>query len=331
MRILKKACVFIGMAVGAGFASGREITDYFLKYGENWKLMVAFSGLLFFAVVIGADEIISKKKVKTYSEYLITVMGKKTAIFTEWVSGLFFFAMFFAMTSASGTAAEEMFGLDYMSGVLFTLALSFIVMVKGIKAVETLSIVIVPFLMVGICIIGRKCGVAEISNIRLSGGIKAAVIYVSYNTISTASLMIQSERRKNKTDSIILAAICGLTLTVMGIMIGNAILTTEGAFEAEFPFAAAARRFGGKVRCTYSLIFILSVLTTAICDAVAGVDFLKEKTGIGNLKASIIITIGGVVFSQIKFSEFVSTVYPLFGIAGIMQFLGTLLFLIRKK
>ena len=134
MRILKKACVFIGMAVGAGFASGREITDYFLKYGENWKLMVAFSGLLFFAVVIGADEIISKKKVKTYSEYLITVMGKKTAIFTEWVSGLFFFAMFFAMTSASGTAAEEMFGLDYTSGVLFTIALSFIVMVKGIKA-----------------------------------------------------------------------------------------------------------------------------------------------------------------------------------------------------
>ena len=47
-KSLKKSCLLIGMVVGAGFASGREITDYFLLYGERWKTGIAVSGALFF-------------------------------------------------------------------------------------------------------------------------------------------------------------------------------------------------------------------------------------------------------------------------------------------
>lgn len=105
------------MVVGAGFASGREITDYFLIYGEKWKIGILLSSLMFFLISFAVTDIINRKKIKSYTEYLSVVIGGKTAVFTEWISGLFFFTMFFAMTAAAGSAAEEMFGVNYRVGV----------------------------------------------------------------------------------------------------------------------------------------------------------------------------------------------------------------------
>lgn len=82
------------MVVGAGFASGREITDYFLIYGEKWKIGILLSSLMFFLISFAVTDIINRKKIKSYTEYLSVVIGGKTAVFTEWISGLFFLRCF---------------------------------------------------------------------------------------------------------------------------------------------------------------------------------------------------------------------------------------------
>ena len=60
LKAVKKSCVFVGMVVGAGFASGREITDYFLVFGNGWKVGTAAAGILFFLVFWAVTEIINK-------------------------------------------------------------------------------------------------------------------------------------------------------------------------------------------------------------------------------------------------------------------------------
>ena len=106
------AALYIGTIMGAGFASGREITDYFLLFGDKWKAGMLLSGMLFLIVSTAVTDIINQNGIKTYSEYLDVVMGGKSAVFTEWVSGLFFFVMFFAMTAAAHDA-----GLSVMAHV----------------------------------------------------------------------------------------------------------------------------------------------------------------------------------------------------------------------
>ena len=66
MRTIKKACVFTGMAVGAGFASGREITDYFLEYGGVWVSGLLFAGVLFFLAVCGTSLIVRREGTADY-------------------------------------------------------------------------------------------------------------------------------------------------------------------------------------------------------------------------------------------------------------------------
>lgn len=90
LKTLKKACVFIGMVVGAGFASGREITDYFLLFGDKWKAGMLLSGMLFLIVSTAVTDIINQNGIKTYSEYLDVVMGGNRLFLLNGYPGCFF-------------------------------------------------------------------------------------------------------------------------------------------------------------------------------------------------------------------------------------------------
>ena len=140
LRTIKKACVFTGMAVGAGFASGREITDYFLEYGGVWVSGLLFAGVLFFLAVCGTSLIVRREGTADYGGYLSCIMGRRAAAFTLWVSGLFFFVMFFAMISASATAASELFGIPERAGAAVFVLVCAVIILNGIDAVEKMSL-----------------------------------------------------------------------------------------------------------------------------------------------------------------------------------------------
>ncbi len=320
------------MVVGAGFASGREITDCFLRYGSGWRSGVIISGALFFLLFAATVDVINQNGICTYKEYLRTIMGERQAVFTEWVSGLFFFVMFFAMTSAAGSAAREMFGMDFKIGVGALLLVCAVVMVKGMSAIETISLLLVPLLATGIGIIGAKAGGGR--DLDLKGGpvMLSAVIYVSYNTISSASVLVQAEKSKSRYDGVITGLICGTAMTLMGIAIGNAVLSGgRYAVGTELPFAFVSRSLGRDYFFAYGAVFLASVLTTAVCNGIAATAFLEEKTSIGHNASVGILIVLATVFSTVSFSDFVSKIYPLFGIAGVLQLLNTLLFYIKKK
>ena len=43
---LKIAGVYIGLVIGAGFASGREVKTFFTSYGKIWPAGMKFTGVL---------------------------------------------------------------------------------------------------------------------------------------------------------------------------------------------------------------------------------------------------------------------------------------------
>ena len=321
------------MVVGAGFASGREITDYFLIYGEKWKIGILLSSLMFFLISFAVTDIINRKKIKSYTEYLSVVIGGKTAVFTEWISGLFFFTMFFAMAAAAGSAAEEMFGVNYRVGVAVSLIICAFVMSNGMGALEILSVVLVPALIIGIAAIGGK----SVGNPRIladCGGsiVLSSIIYVSYNTISTASVIVQSEDAGGKSDSLITGVICGAAMGFMGIVIGNAILSaSDNVINSQLPFSAVASSLGGIYNAVYTLVVIAAVFTTAVCNGIAAVAFAVEKIHINRRRAVTLLIASAAMFSVISFSDFVSKIYPLFGLAGVLQMLNTAVCFFKKN
>ncbi len=332
MKSIKKACLFIGMVVGAGFASGREISDYFLVYGNKWTLGILLSGLLFFVYATAVTNIINKKRINSFHDYLNLIMGKNSAIFTEWVSGLFFCMMFFAMVSAAGSAAREIFGINFWLGVFLMIAVCAVVLAMGINAIENISVIIVPLLVIGVALIGSKSGTVNLSDSTKGSVIISSVIYVSYNTMTAASVIAEEEKGSSRLDGLFMGLLCGVAMTFMGYYIGKTILYSgNDALNAELPFAAAAKNIGGAYNMAYALVFITAVYTTAVCDGMAAIRCISDKLRVSSKSALFLLVILAVLFSFVSFSDFVSKIYPVFGVAGILQLIYTIKFFIKPE
>ena len=328
LRTIKKACVFTGMAVGAGFASGREITDYFLEYGGVWVSGLLFAGVLFFLAVCGTSLIVRREGTADYGGYLSCIMGRRAAAFTLWVSGLFFFVMFFAMISASATAASELFGIPERNGAAVFVLVCAVIILNGIDAVEKISLFLVPALVLGITLmVPENWSMAETLEPKGGSVYISAVIYVSYNVIAAPALVIGEGRPASAREDILTGLMCCAALTVMGIAAGGGILSADGASAAEFPLAAVAESRGDMFKYCYTAVFAIALLTTAVCNGMAAADFAAERFGIGRKTAAVFMLGASVPLSGISFSAFVSKIYPLFGLAGILQLVGTIVYL----
>ncbi|MEA4968381.1 MAG: hypothetical protein VB048_09735 [Bacteroidaceae bacterium] len=332
MKSIKKACLFIGMVVGAGFASGREITDYFLVYGSKWTIGILFSGVLFFIYSTAVTSIINKNKINSFHDYLNLIMDTKFAFFTEWVSGLFFCMMFFAMVSAAGSAAREIFGINFWLGVFLMIAACAAVLALGINAIENISVIIVPLLVIGIALIGAKSGTVTLNENTKTSVIMSSIIYVSYNTMTAASVIAEENKGTSRYDGIIMGLLCGVAMTFMGYFIGKTILYFGSVtINSELPFAAAAKKIGGIYNIAYAMVFITAVYTTAVCDGMAAIRCISDKLRISSKKSLILLIILAVMFSFVSFTDFVSKIYPVFGVAGILQLIYTIKFFIKPE
>ena len=58
LGILNIALVYVGTIMGAGFASGREIWQFFGVFGNKGYIGVGFVGILFIIIGIGVHRII---------------------------------------------------------------------------------------------------------------------------------------------------------------------------------------------------------------------------------------------------------------------------------
>ena len=59
----------------------------------------------------------------------------------------------------------------------------------------------------------------------------------------------------------------------------------------------------------------------------AAADFAAERFGIGRKTAAVFMLGASIPLSGISFSAFVAKIYPLFGLAGILQLVGTIVYL----
>lgn len=74
---IKIASIYVGTVIGAGFASGREIIEFFGVYGIKGIWGMAISGILF--SLIGSLLLVKvyNNKIKGFDELVSTLFGKK--------------------------------------------------------------------------------------------------------------------------------------------------------------------------------------------------------------------------------------------------------------
>ena len=76
----KIAFVYVGLVIGAGFASGQEIMRYFVKYNTRNLSGVVAATLMFICVAFLILKRTYKYNIKSFDEYIRAVAGRAAPI-----------------------------------------------------------------------------------------------------------------------------------------------------------------------------------------------------------------------------------------------------------
>lgn len=337
-NIGKIVMVIIGTAIGAGFASGKEIYIFFSQYGKWGIIGIILASSLLGSFVIGSLLFIYRKPIQDYYQWAYYLTKNKTlAKVLQKIVSLFSLVSFYIMVAGFTAYVIQNFSLE--ENLLITYGISslfvgvcIIVVKYSAKGVIKLNTIMVPIIMIFMLIIGVQKGDFTMQNIiTLQGNffetIISAILYMSYNSILLVPVLIGMKQWiKNKKQIFSIGVFCTIIFGLMAIII-QAILS-RGIFYAtnlELPILAIMKEFGKFYIMAYGIIIVTAILTSAVSAQFGILENVKHKKII-----LIFIAITAILTSKLGFTQLVKMLYPIFGILGLIQILYLFLNL-RKK
>lgn len=334
-QTLKIAAVYAGGVIGAGFASGREILQFFISHGERglWGAVIACVLFAYLGAVIMALSV--SLGTQNYLTVLNKVLGRKLARIIDVLSMFMLPGGFAVMLAGSGAVFKEHLGLPPLLGIFSTAVFCSLVLMRGMRGFIGINAVLVPVKIAAIalvCFIALTMpttGQAETANgdAQMKGFmfIWSGILYVSYNMI--VPLAVLSSLGKNVTlgKGILGGFLGGVGIGLMILLVTAAGLVFYPAIaEYEIPLLFMASFLPGSFKIALGILIWIAILTTAVAD-VHG--FASRLATPGCKKYQIIVIVVVVCMlplASLKFSLLVNMLYPLFGYCGLLLLAGLL-------
>lgn len=147
-NMIRIGLAYLGVLIGAGFASGKEMLQYYVSFGRQgiWGLVVA--SILFIAGGIALLEFGSYYKAQEHSEVFNNISSPFVSKIIDFCINLTLFSMGFIMIAGAGTNLAQQFGLPVWVGAAL---MSLLVMACAFLDVDKITNVIgmiTPFVIV---------------------------------------------------------------------------------------------------------------------------------------------------------------------------------------
>lgn len=337
------AGTYVGTVVGAGFATGQEILQFFTRFGQAGVYGVILAGVLF--ALLGAQilRLGWELQADSYRAVVEAVTGPAVGRLIDWVITFFLFGGTAVMMAGSGAVFAETWGLSRILGTLVMAALAGGTVLMGMRGLVTAISAIAPILMIMIFVV---CGGAL-----LMGGLAprelawvtptqpgasmwmtSPLLYVSYNLLLAVAVLaplgkaVDDPRVLNRG-----GVLGGAALGAGAFLINLALLAgMPQVAQLEVPMLYLTRLFPGWVQALYSLVLWTGIYTTAV-GSLFGLTMRLIKPGDARYKLWVIgLTLGALVGGQVGFSTLVGILFPAAGTVGLLFVAGLFLKLFRR-
>jgi uncharacterized membrane protein YkvI len=118
LKVFQIAAVFIGTIVGAGLASGKEITQFFTSYGYKSFIGIIFCGLFYIAMCSIMAKISISFNLSSYGEVINVVSPNFLGKITGTITTLYLISSASIILAGSGALLNQFFGIPKILGTL---------------------------------------------------------------------------------------------------------------------------------------------------------------------------------------------------------------------
>ena len=122
--------LYIGVIMGAGFASGRECWQFFGVFGQKGYFGAVFSTVCFVVLACMLTYIARSKNTSDLGRLISPFENRYIDNVIGWTLGIIYYTMIIAMTAAGGSLLNQQFGISKVFGGL-VIAVLCIVTVLG--------------------------------------------------------------------------------------------------------------------------------------------------------------------------------------------------------
>ena len=338
--IFQVAATYIGAVMGAGFASGQEIQQFFTNFGIQGLFGIVISAILFSLLGWIMLDLQERWKVSSYSEFFLCLLGRKWGNSVNLLMSALLFMGMIAMMSGAGALFVQYFGLSSWLGVILTaLVIGLALWFKG-EGVLWINTVLIPlkFLFcLGIALLAvilgsgtEGEGIQVASNPLIQNWAFSGILYVSFNLTLAIVVFASLGKDVQKPGARLGGVMGGGALGLFAMVIGVALLRYPEVKTLEIPMVAVAGKLGSWPAFLYVVVLWLAMLTAAIGNGFSLVTRLVEVAKIDYRVASLLLLVLVFPLAGVRFSSIVKVVYPLFGYLGLF-FLPVLFLAWRKR
>lgn len=332
------AMAYIGTVVGAGFATGQEILQFFTRFGASsyWGIFIA--GLLF--ILVGRKVLLygSELRAGSYSVLIRHVFGVAAPLVNLYLV-VSYVLLCGAMFAGAGALFEEQWKIPYFVGALVTAVLTLFVTLWGVQGVLAVNTVIVPLLITSSVLAfvhtvrNQFLPAASLEVVALPGIfpiVRTGLTYASFNLVLSIGVLAPMGGATQDRKSLSFGSLLGGGLLTILLCMGNYSLLhyIPEVFDRQIPQLRIVQEMGKAFVTFYSLVVWMEIFSTSVGNLFSIHTMIQEKFKTKSALPAIAATAAGLIICAMGFSNIISRFYPILGIIG---FVLSVLILILKE
>ncbi|MCR4418960.1 MAG: hypothetical protein QHH27_02265 [Clostridia bacterium] len=326
---------YVGTVVGAAFASGQEILQFFGYFGAWGLAGLLLTTVLFILFGYLIMEGGHRLEARSYRAVIMEAGGPWLGRALDGVVTFFLFGALLIMAAGAGAFFRQHFGLPFALGSAAMVVAAAATVLAGLGGVIAAISIIAPALLLGALGLGAYTVISAWPG--TSGGFfwslpqeapvpswpLSSVLYASYNLLLAVAVLAPIGPRARRKDLWLGALGGGTALGLAATSIFLALMAQGRAGAAsELPMLAVAARLGPLVAWSYGLILLAEIYTTAVSSLFG----FASRLGTEGARFRLAVSAAGAaafILAQFGFSVLVGTILPAVGYAGLL-FLGAL-------
>ncbi|MDC7109236.1 putative membrane protein YkvI [Corynebacterium afermentans] len=333
-RSLAVAASFVGIVVGAGFASGMEALQYFVAYGTNgfYGVILASVTMLFAATAFMTFG--SYFLAREHNEVFYNVTSKPAAFIMDWSAVACMFSVGFVMFAGAGSNLRQSFEWPIWVGAVAMLALMLIV---GRFDVDKVSSVIgwatpllVVFVLIGsiysftqVDVSWSEVGSYAQQEVSRADGTPywwlGALNHTGLNALCGVSMALVMAGDEFDTKSTRLGGILGgvIYAVMLALLVASLLIQVESVNGNDMPLLAVIDNVDPVLGFIMTWVIFLMVFNTCLGMFYALAKRLTRKKPERFYPVYAIACIVGFGLSFAGFQPLVSSLYPILGYLGL--------------
>jgi uncharacterized membrane protein YkvI len=326
-QILQIAATYIGTVVGAGFATGREIVEFFTKYGSAGFAGILISGFLFIA--IGTKLMLMARRINasSFDDMNHYLFGSAASRVVNVLMLIMLFGVTGVMLSGTGALFREQLNLPFQAGVVLTLIVTYVVMKKGIDGILWTNSLIVPIMILFSLVLtfsmfdfsgGRQLLVGE-DFTRDWKWLLSPFAYAAFN-LTLAQAVLVPLSREAADESVIKwgGFLGGLGLTCILLNSQYVLYSVPRVLSYEIPIAEIVGGLGLFVHYFFVLVIYGEIFSTLIGNLFGLAGSLGKNMRLSNNVILLSLMLGSYLLSQVGYAELLHYLYPVFGMIALI-------------